>query len=74
MYSDLKRGQWIHVRLGRKVNYYKFRSIHDSICVVKRTLESGKVVPGGGAVDTALSIHLDTFCRSFNTKEQIAIS
>lgn len=29
---------------------------------------------GGGAVDTALSIHLDTYCRSYNTKEQIAIA
>ena len=37
-------------------------------------MESGKVVAGGGAVDTALSIHLESFCRSFNTKEQIAIS
>jgi len=50
------------------------RSIHDSICVGKRTLESGKVVAGGGAVDVALSIHLDSFCRSYDTKEQIAIS
>jgi len=31
-------------------------------------------VPGGGAVDVALSIHLDEYSRSFNTKEQIAIS
>lgn len=48
--------------------------MHDSICVAKRTLESGKVVPGGGAVDVALSIHLDQFCRTFGNKEQIAIS
>ena len=48
--------------------------MHDSICVAKRTLESGKVVPGGGAVDIALSIHLDQFCRSYNNKEQLAIS
>ncbi|MCB0370579.1 MAG: hypothetical protein KDD45_14420 [Bdellovibrionales bacterium] len=44
------------------------------MCVAKRTLESGKVVPGGGAVDVALSIHLDQFCRSYNSKEQLAIS
>lgn len=54
--------------------YYRYRSIHDSICVAKRTLESGKVVAGGGAVDIALSIHLDKFCRTFQSKEQIAIS
>jgi len=70
----LERSQLIHVRLSRKVADSLFRSLHDSICVAKRTLESGKVVPGGGAVDIALSIHLDNFCKSFNTKEQIAIS
>jgi T-complex protein 1 subunit alpha len=32
------------------------------------------VVAGGGAVDIANSIHLDQFSRSFDTKEQIAIS
>lgn len=31
-------------------------------------------MPGGGAVDVALSIHLDEFCRSHNNKEQLAIS
>jgi chaperonin GroEL (HSP60 family) len=33
--------------------------------VAKRTLESGKVVAGGGAVDIANSIHLEQFSRSF---------
>lgn len=28
------------------------RAFHDALCVVKRTLESGVVVPGGGAVET----------------------
>ena len=42
--------------------------------MAKRTLESGKVVAGGGAVDIALSIHLDQFCRANNNKEQMAIS
>ena len=32
------------------------------------------MVAGGGAVDIALSIHLDQFCRKFENKEQIAIS
>lgn len=44
------------------------RSLHDSICVAKRTLESGKVVAGGGAVDVALSIYLDQYCRNFSGK------
>ena len=34
------------------------RSLHDSLSVVKRTLESGHVVPGGGAVEAALNIYL----------------
>ena len=55
-------------------NYTYLRSLHDSICVAKRTLESGQVVAGGGAVDIALSIHLDQFCRGYSSKEQIAIS
>jgi len=40
------------------------RSVHDSLCAVKRTLESGKVVPGGGAVETALSIYLENFATT----------
>jgi len=40
------------------------RSIHDSLSVVKRTLESGVVVPGGGAVETALSIYLENFATT----------
>jgi T-complex protein 1 subunit alpha len=37
------------------------RSIHDSLCAVKRVLESNTVVPGGGAVEAALSIYLEDF-------------
>ncbi|RUS23822.1 T-complex protein 1 subunit alpha [Jimgerdemannia flammicorona] len=40
------------------------RSLHDSLCVVKRTLESGSVVPGGGAVEAALSIYLEKFATT----------
>lgn len=40
------------------------RSIHDALCVVKRVLESNLVVPGGGAVETALSIFLENFATS----------
>ena len=32
-----------------------------SLCVVKRVLESGKVVPGGGCVETAVSVRLENF-------------
>ncbi|OMJ77313.1 hypothetical protein SteCoe_23141 [Stentor coeruleus] len=50
------------------------RSVHDAICVVKRVLESRSVVVGGGAVETALSIYLDSFARTLGSKEQLAIS
>ena len=50
------------------------RSVHDALCVVKRTLESGMVVPGGGAVETALSIHLENFATTLGTREQLAIA
>merc|ERR1712050_459024 len=50
------------------------RSIHDAICAVSRTLESNAVVPGGGAVETGLSIHLDDYARTFDSYEQWAIA
>lgn len=50
------------------------RSIHDSLCVVKRTLESGTVVPGGGAVECALNIFLENFATTVGSREQLAIA
>ena len=50
------------------------RSIHDSLCVIKRVLESKKVVPGGGAVEVSLSVYLDDFARTLGTREQLAIA
>lgn len=40
------------------------RSIHDALCVVKRVLESGSIVCGGGAVEAALSVYLENFATS----------
>ena len=40
------------------------RSMHDALCVVRRVLESKSVVPGGGAVEAALSIYLENFATS----------
>ena len=45
------------------------RSIHDSLCVVKRVLESNSLVAGGGAVEVALSIFLDDFARTLGSRE-----
>jgi len=50
------------------------RSIHDALCAVSRTLESNAVVPGGGAVETALSLHLEDYARTFDSYEQWAIA
>ena len=50
------------------------RLVHDALCVVKRVLESKSVVPGGGAVETALSIHLENFATSLDSREQLAIA
>jgi len=50
------------------------RSLHDSLCVVKRVLESKTVVPGGGACEAALSIHLENFATQLGSREQLAIA
>ncbi|KAL2121162.1 hypothetical protein VTJ04DRAFT_5189 [Mycothermus thermophilus] len=49
------------------------RSVHDSLCAVKRTLESGSIVPGGGAVETALHIYLEEFAGTVFSREQLAV-
>ncbi|CAE8736563.1 unnamed protein product, partial [Polarella glacialis] len=48
--------------------------VHDALCAVSRTMESNAVVPGGGAVETALSLHLEDFARTFDSYEQWAIA
>lgn len=49
------------------------RSVHDSLSAVKRTLESGSIVPGAGAVETALHIYLEEFAVTVGSREQLAI-
>jgi len=50
------------------------RSMHDALCVVKRVLESKLLVPGGGAVEAALSIYLESFAMTLGSREQLAIA
>ncbi|KAK9810134.1 hypothetical protein WJX72_005428 [[Myrmecia] bisecta] len=50
------------------------RSLHDAFCIVKRVLESGQVVPGGGSVEAALSIYLENFATTLGSREQLAIA
>merc|ERR1712212_793662 len=49
------------------------RSVHDALCVVKRVLESSAIVCGGGAVEAALSVYLESFATSLSSREQLAI-
>ena len=48
------------------------RSVHDSLCVVKRVLESKTVVPGGGTVEAALSIYLENLATSLVSAKELA--
>lgn len=49
------------------------RALHDSLCVVKRMLESNTLVPGGGAAEAALSVYLDDYAHTIQTREQLVI-
>jgi T-complex protein 1 subunit alpha len=50
------------------------RALHDSLCVVKRMLESNTLVPGGGACEVALSVYLEQYAlKTLDTREQLAI-
>merc|ERR1719161_50630 len=50
------------------------RSLHDALCAIKRALESAAVVPGGGCVESALSVYLENFATTLGSREQLAIS
>ena len=50
------------------------RSLHDSLCVIKRMLESNSLVAGGGCVEAALSIHLEGLATSMSSREQLAVA
>lgn len=50
------------------------RSVHDVLCVLRRTLESGSVVAGGGAVEAGCSIFLERFASTVVSREQLAIA
>ena len=50
------------------------RSIHDALCVVKRVLESKKLVVGGGAVESAINVYLENFSTSLASREQLPVA
>jgi T-complex protein 1 subunit alpha len=50
------------------------RSLHDSLCVVKRVLESNTLVAGGGAVEVGLSCHLESYAmKEIISREQMPV-
>ncbi|KAF2353795.1 Chaperonin Cpn60/TCP-1 family [Trinorchestia longiramus] len=49
------------------------RNVHDALCVLKRTLESQTILPGGGAFECSLSYLLDEFAKSITSKEQLGV-
>ena len=50
------------------------RALHDSLCVIKRIMESNSLVAGGGAVEAALSIYLDGVATTMGSREALAVS
>lgn len=50
------------------------RSVHDVLCALKRVLEMGYIVPGGGAVEVGLAMYLESFARTLGSREQLAIA
>jgi T-complex protein 1 subunit alpha len=50
------------------------RALHDSLCVIKRIIESNSLVAGGGAVEAAVSVFLEETARTMGTKEQLAVA
>jgi len=49
------------------------RSLHDALMVVKRTIQSSKVVPGGGAVEMALATMLRQEAKTIEGKQQLVL-
>ncbi len=49
------------------------RSLHDALKVVAVAMEDGKIVPGGGATEIELALHLKRFAQTVGGREQLAI-
>jgi thermosome len=49
------------------------RAVKDSIYAVRITLQDGKVLPGGGAAEIAMSMALRDFADSISGREQLAV-
>lgn len=49
------------------------RSVHDALMAVSKTMESQYIVPGGGACETALNLHLEEYATTLESREQLAV-
>jgi len=49
------------------------RSLHDALCVVRNAIEDGKIVAGGGSVETEVAKQLRDFAVKLGGREQLAI-
>ncbi|MCL5888745.1 MAG: TCP-1/cpn60 chaperonin family protein [Candidatus Thermoplasmatota archaeon] len=49
------------------------RALNDAIRVVALTKEDGKILPGGGAVESELSLRIRSYAASVGGREQLAI-
>lgn len=49
------------------------RALNDAIRVVAITKEDGKILPGGGAVESELSLRIRSYAASVGGREQLAI-
>ena len=50
------------------------RALHDATSVVATVLEKAKIVPGGGAIEAALSRALESYASTVGGKEGLAVS
>lgn len=72
------QGQGASTIVLRGANEYMLdemeRALHDTLSVVKRMLESNTLVPGGGAVEAAVSVYLQEYAATqLDSREQIAV-
>jgi T-complex protein 1 subunit alpha len=49
------------------------RSVHDALCAVSRAMESASLVPGAGAIESAVSLHLEKYAAKIGGREQVAV-
>ncbi|KRH93643.1 Chaperonin complex component, TCP-1 alpha subunit (CCT1) [Pseudoloma neurophilia] len=49
------------------------RAVNDGICALRKVINTKKILPGGGAIEIALSIFLEKVARNISSKESISL-